>query len=311
MSRTKEKQNEIRVVNIRMVREPSLYSETPVSTPQDVMEVIAKEFATYDREVFGILNLKTNGQIINMNVCSVGTLNASMVNGREVFKSAILSNAGSFICFHVHPSGNPEPSEEDIPNETIGTDPPEELPDKDQVLLIYCRSGNRSKDASQKLANMGYTNVYEFGGINTWTGEIVSEQNNGEDAQNAGQTGNNMKLRIDDTEIPVSWEKNVSVSELKSLVKNEPITIQMSMYGDFEQVGPIGQSITSNDKQITAKAGDIVLYSGDQIVIFYGTNSWDYTMLGHVDMAEDELTELLSNGDVKVTIQQNKEMAGQ
>ena len=82
MSRAKEKQNEIRVVNIRMVREPSLYSETPVSTPQDVMGVIAKEFATYDREVFGILNLKTNGQIINMNVCSIGTLNASMVNGR-------------------------------------------------------------------------------------------------------------------------------------------------------------------------------------------------------------------------------------
>ena len=120
--------------------------------------------------------------------------------------------------------------------------------------------------------------------------------------QDVEQTGRDMKLRIDDTEIPVSWEKNASVSELKSLVENEPITIQMSMYGDFEQVGPIGQSITSNDKQITAKAGDIVLYSGDQIVIFYGTNSWDYTMLGHVDMAENELTELLSNGDVKVTI---------
>ena len=113
MSRVMGNPNEIRVVNIRMVREPSLYSETPVSTPQDVMEVIAKEFSTYDREVFGILNLKSNGQIINMNVCSIGTLNASMVNGREVFKSAILSNAGSFICFHVHPSGCPEPSEED------------------------------------------------------------------------------------------------------------------------------------------------------------------------------------------------------
>ena len=114
MSRIMGNPNEIRVVNIRMVREPSLYSETPVSTPQDVMDVIAQEFATYDREVFGILNLKSNGQIINMNICSIGTLNASMVNGREVFKSAILSNAGSFICFHVHPSGNPEPSEEDI-----------------------------------------------------------------------------------------------------------------------------------------------------------------------------------------------------
>ena len=63
--------------------------------------------------MFGVLNLKSNGQIINMNICSIGTLNASMVNGREVFKSAILSNAGSFICFHVHPSGNPQPSEED------------------------------------------------------------------------------------------------------------------------------------------------------------------------------------------------------
>ena len=114
MSRVMGNPNEIRVVNIRIVREPSLYSETPVSTPQDVMEVIAKEFATYDREVFGVLNLKSNGQIINMNICSIGTLNASMVNGREVFKSAILSNAGSFICFHVHPSGCPEPSEEDI-----------------------------------------------------------------------------------------------------------------------------------------------------------------------------------------------------
>ena len=105
--------NEIKVVNIRMVREPSLYSETPITNPQDVMDTVAKELATYDREVFGILNLKSNGQVINMNICSIGTLNSSMVSGREVFKSAILSNASSFICFHVHPSGNPEPSSED------------------------------------------------------------------------------------------------------------------------------------------------------------------------------------------------------
>ena len=181
-----------------------------------------------------------------------------------------------------------------IPNETIGTNPPSELPDKDQVLLIYCRSGNRSKDASQKLADMGYTNVYEFGGINTWTGEIVTDQTEGD-----------MKLLIGNTEVPVSWEKNTSVSELKSLTENEPITIQMSMYSDFEQVGSIGQGITSDNKQITAKAGDIVLYSGDQIVIFYGSNSWDYTMLGHVNLTEDELTELLGNGDVKITIYSN------
>ncbi len=62
-----------------------------------------------------------------------------------------------------------------IPNESIGNERPEELPDPDQVILIYCRSGNRSKQAAQKLADMGYTNVYEFGGISTWTGEIVTE----------------------------------------------------------------------------------------------------------------------------------------
>ena len=59
-----------------------------------------------------------------------------------------------------------------IPNESIGTEMPEELPDLDQIILIYCRSGNRSKQAAQKLADIGYTNVYEFGGIMDWTGPI-------------------------------------------------------------------------------------------------------------------------------------------
>ena len=59
-----------------------------------------------------------------------------------------------------------------IPNESIGCDAPEQLPDYDQIILIYCRSGNRSKQAAQKLASMGYTAVYEFGGIIDWTGDI-------------------------------------------------------------------------------------------------------------------------------------------
>ena len=62
-----------------------------------------------------------------------------------------------------------------IPNETIGSDSPEALPDYDQIILVYSRSDNRSKQASEKLAAMGYKNVYEFGGINSWTGEIVTD----------------------------------------------------------------------------------------------------------------------------------------
>jgi rhodanese-related sulfurtransferase len=63
-----------------------------------------------------------------------------------------------------------------IPNESIGSDPPEALPDYNQIILIYCRSGNRSKQAAQKLFDMGYTRIYEFGGIIDWTGEIVTEE---------------------------------------------------------------------------------------------------------------------------------------
>ncbi|SEA87418.1 Rhodanese-related sulfurtransferase [Pseudobutyrivibrio sp. ACV-2] len=177
-----------------------------------------------------------------------------------------------------------------IPNETIDTEMPEELPDKEQIILIYCRRGNRSKEAAQKLFDMGYDNVYEFGGINTWTGEIVTEE---------AEEDVSMKMMIGETEVPVTWEENDSVEELKSLL---PITVNMSMYGDFEQVGSLGQSIVRNDKQTTTNPGDIVLYSGDQIVVFYGSNSWSYTRLGHVDLADDELAEMLSNGDVTIKL---------
>ena len=67
------------------------------------------------------------------------------------------------------------PGAVNIPNEDIGTEPIEALPRKDQTLLVYCRSGNRSRQASQKLADQGYTKVLEFGGINTWPGEIVRD----------------------------------------------------------------------------------------------------------------------------------------
>ena len=67
------------------------------------------------------------------------------------------------------------PGAVNVPNETIGTEEISELPDKDQLILVYCRSGNRSKQASEKLAALGYTNIVEFGGINDWPGETVTE----------------------------------------------------------------------------------------------------------------------------------------
>ena len=88
----------LEVVNIRLVKEPSLYSERSIQSIDDAVEVMAEELSHYDREVFCILNLKSDGSVINMNVVSQGTLNATLVSPREVFKSSILSNAAAIIA---------------------------------------------------------------------------------------------------------------------------------------------------------------------------------------------------------------------
>ncbi len=285
-----------------------------------------------------------------------------------------------------------------IPNEEIGTEPPEELPDKNQIILVYCRTGRRSKEASQKLAEMGYVNVYEFGGIEDWTGDIVTDDANGiADGKTAslsfesfdgggpefnveiadesivsyasrskyrdpdhgkmhgsgydeiitftgvkpGQTtviieerspiadnldhkyrvtvddelnvqieqlsvkeineeaDEGMILKINGEEYPVLWEDNESVEALKELC---PLTVRMSKYGGFEQVGSLGSSLPRNDEQTTTDFGDIVLYSGDQIVIFYGSNSWAYTRLGHILADKEIMEEALGNGDVTIEL---------
>ena len=111
-----------------------------------------------------------------------------------------------------------------------------------------------------------------------------------------------MQMKINDTPVTVAWEDNESVSALKELAAND-LTIQMSMYGGFEQVGSIGQRLPSSDVQTSTSSGDIVLYSSNQLVVFYGSNSWAYTRLGHItDKTPEEMRTLLSNGDVTITL---------
>lgn len=112
-----------------------------------------------------------------------------------------------------------------------------------------------------------------------------------------------LKMKIADMDVSVEWEDNESVAALRKLAQDEPLTVQMSMYGGFEQVGYLGADLPRNDTQTVTKSGDIVLYSGDQIVVFYGSNSWAYTRLGHIiDKSDEEMAELLSNGDVIITL---------
>ena len=108
-----------------------------------------------------------------------------------------------------------------------------------------------------------------------------------------------MKLTIDGMEVPVAWENNASVTDLQ---RHLPLTIQMSRYGGFEQVGSIGVDIIRNDKDTTTNYGDIVLYAGNKLVIFYGTNSWAYTRLGHISLSQQEMADLLSEENVTITI---------
>ena len=105
----------------------------------------------------------------------------------------------------------------------------------------------------------------------------------------------NMKLSIDNQELDVTWEDNDSVKALKGIL---PLTINMHEYGGFEQTGSIGQSIVKNDSQIDVVPGDIVLYSGNAISVFYSTSSWSYTRLGHITLNKNELNALLNKESV-------------
>lgn len=106
--------SELKVVSIRLVPEPSWFSREKLNTPEEVAMFLSEELSQYDRELFCILNLDTKNHVINMNIASMGTLNASLVSPREVFKSSILSNAASVILAHNHPSFDVTPSKDDI-----------------------------------------------------------------------------------------------------------------------------------------------------------------------------------------------------
>ena len=109
----------------------------------------------------------------------------------------------------------------------------------------------------------------------------------------------NMKLSIDNQELDVAWEDNDSVKALKGIL---PLTINMHEYGGFEQTGSIGQSIVKNDSQINVVPGDIVLYNGNAISVFYNNSSWSYTRLGHINLDNSELNVLLNKPSIMFVI---------
>lgn len=110
-----------------------------------------------------------------------------------------------------------------------------------------------------------------------------------------------IQIAVGDTILTATPENNLSADAFLALLQERSVTVEMSDYAGMEKVGSLGTSLTRSDSQISVGAGDVILYQGNQITIYYGTNSWNFTKLAHIDGATKEnLLEVLGTGDVKV-----------
>lgn len=181
-----------------------------------------------------------------------------------------------------------------IPNESIGDTAPEALPDPDQIILIYCRSGNRSKQAAQKLTGMGYTNVYEFGGIITWTGDIVTTE----------EEEKEMKIWIGGAAFDAVLEDNETARSFAALL---PMELHMTELNGNEKYHYLMSGLPSTPERVGhIEAGDIMLFGDSCVVVFYQSfdTPYSYTRIGRIGGIE-ALAEKLGGGDVDVTFEKN------
>ena len=117
------------------------------------------------------------------------------------------------------------------------------------------------------------------------------------------QENRKVLLSINGNTVNVVWESDDIEKELRSKIRGKVLLdIALKDYGGFEKTGKLGFDLPTNDAELTAKPGDIMLYQGDQISIFYGENTWSYTKLGHIEMDEAELRALLGDGDIYIRL---------
>lgn len=114
-------------------------------------------------------------------------------------------------------------------------------------------------------------------------------------------------IKVNNNVLAVKLEDNDSTKALIRKLRESDIAIDAREYGDFEKVGDLGFSLPQNDKNIKTEVGDIMLYQGNQVTVFYGSNSWSYTRIGKIqNVSQDELKNILGNGNVKLTFSFNK-----
>lgn len=114
---------------------------------------------------------------------------------------------------------------------------------------------------------------------------------------------NRMNIKIGDNVLTATLVENSSVDALKAVLSEGPLTINMRDYGSMEKVGPLGMDLPRNDQQIRTEAGDIILFQGSALVIYYAPNSWNFTRLGKINnVTTEELREILGDGNVTITL---------
>lgn len=140
----------------------------------------------------------------------------------------------------------------------------------------------------------------------TWPGEEEPrEEQKKEDPKEESKMPDKIQITIDGKTLPIVLEKNEATKALVGALREASITFTASDYGGFEKVGPLGRSLPADNSRITTDAGDVILYSGNQIVLFYGSNTWSYTRLGKI--AFSTLAQLKSflkagEGNINVTL---------
>ncbi len=123
--------------------------------------------------------------------------------------------------------------------------------------------------------------------------------------QEESQMPDKIQITIDGKTLPIALENNAATKALVEALQAASITYTARDYGGFEKVGALGRSLPASDSQITTQAGDVILYSGNQLVLFYGSNSWSYTRIGKMEYGSmDALKSFLKagEGDIRVTL---------
>lgn len=175
------------------------------------------------------------------------------------------------------------------------------------AISAYARPAAAWARAEQVVGGMGENRFDPKGSVTRAQAAVIlyrylNRETPGTPEESVPQGTNQLYIQVGDTVLTAALVENSSAEALWELLKKGPLTIDMSDYGNFEKVGPLGTTLPRNDEQITTTAGDIILYQGNQITIYYAPNSWSFTRLGKInDITAQRLKELLGAGDVSVT----------